>query len=76
MVFLTKMKHLAKKCFEGDLTLPKGVFWLIGINCLLAGVVYGLVLAPATHGIAIGSNNDSYERCTWATGGEEEDEEA
>lgn len=74
MVLVTKMKHLAKKCFEGDLTMPKVIFWLVGIVCVLAGIVYGLCAAPLTHGITIGSNNGNcdYNECIW--GGEEKEE--
>jgi len=68
-----KMKKLAKQCFVGELTMPKAILWLIGINCVLAGIVYGLVIAPVTHGITIGSNNGNYDNCIW--GNEEKDEE-
>ena len=71
MVLKLKLKNLAKKCFEGDLTMPKVIFWLIGIECLLAGIVYGLCIAPLTHGVTIGSNNGNY----WGYGEEKEQEE-
>lgn len=77
MVLKLKLKNLAKKCFEGDLTMPKVIFWLIGIECLLAGVVYGLCIAPLTHGVTIGSNNgnSNYDKCMWEYGEEKEQEE-
>lgn len=52
-----KMKELARNCFEGELTLPKAVIWLVGGVCLLGGMVYGLKTAPMTHGMMICSNN-------------------
>ncbi|MDE6924312.1 MAG: hypothetical protein K2O97_12760 [Acetatifactor sp.] len=73
MVTVMKMKRLAKQCFEGDVTMPKVILWLICIICALAGIVYGLCAAPLTHGITIGSNNINYDDCIW--GNEEEDEE-
>lgn len=53
------IKRWMKTCFEGDLTMPKLTFWLAAAVCLLAGVVYGLMAAPRTHGIHknIGCNN-------------------
>ncbi len=56
-VMLIAIKKMAKKCFEGETTMPKVNFWMIGIICLLAGIVTGLLAAPATHGIIIGSNS-------------------
>ncbi|MCM1189880.1 MAG: hypothetical protein NC541_11370 [bacterium] len=52
-----KMKEWAKCCFEGELTVKKTTLWMIGLICLLGGIVYGLKTAPLTHGINIGSNN-------------------
>ena len=52
-----KWKEMWVKCFEGELTLPKVMIWLIGAVCLLWGIVYGLKTAPRTHGVMIGSNN-------------------
>ena len=77
MVLKLKLKNLAKKCFEGNLTMPKVIFWLIGIECLLAGIVYGLCIAPLTHGVTIGSNNgnSNYDKCVWGHGEEKEQEE-
>ncbi|MCM1541913.1 MAG: hypothetical protein NC121_11715 [Blautia sp.] len=80
MVLKLKLKNLAQKCFEGDLTMPKATFWMIGVICLLAGIVYGLCVAPLTHGVTIGSNNGNYDNkydgCVWGPGekGEEEEE--
>ncbi len=79
MVLKMKLRNLAKKCFEGELTMPKALFWLIGITCVLAGIVYGLCAAPFTHGVSIGCNNNNgkYDNCIWGTDEEsEEDEEA
>ena len=73
MVLKLKLKNLAKKCFEGNLTMPKATFWLVGIVCVLAGIVYGLFAAPLTHGVMIGSNNGNCAGCM--CGSDEEDEE-
>lgn len=70
-----KMKRLAKQCFEGDVTMPKVILWLICIICVLAGIVYGLCVAPFTHGIAIGSNNGNYSECIWGSEEREEEDE-
>ena len=76
MVLKLKLKNLAKKCFEGDLTMPKVIFWLIGIVCVLAGIVYGLCVAPLTHGVTIGCNNgNTYDKCIWGFEDKEEKEE-
>ncbi len=48
-----KMKEL----FDGECTLTKREVWLIGVCCLLFGVVYGLLKAPLTHGVKIGCGN-------------------
>jgi len=56
-VFVIAMKKMAKKCFDGDLVMPKVNFWMLTAICLLAGTVFGLLAAPATHGIIIGSNS-------------------
>ena len=77
MVLVMKLKKLAKQCFEGDLTMPKAIFWLIGLNCMLAGIVYGLCIAPLTHGVTIGSNNgnSNYDKCVWGFEEKEDKEE-
>lgn len=57
------LRKLTKTCFEGELTMPKVNFWLAGAVCLLAGMVYGLLAAPMTHGLNIacssGNTNNS-----------------
>ena len=65
MVVLRKMEKLARKCFEGELTMPKVTFWLIGAVCLLGGIVYGLCTAPLTHGVTIGCNNGNLSGSTF-----------
>lgn len=60
---LEKVKNLTKQCFEGDVTVTKVTLWLIGVSCLLAGVVYGLCIAPWTHGVTIGCNNGCHNTC-------------
>lgn len=51
------LKKLTKRCFEGEMTMPKVNFWMAGTICFLAGIVLGLLSAPMTHGIRIGCNN-------------------
>lgn len=55
------LKKWRSTCFEGEVTMPKVNFWLVGAVCLLAGIVYGLVLAPMTHGVMIACNNGNSE---------------
>ena len=51
--------------------MPKVDFWLVGAVCLLAGIVYGLLAAPMTHGLNIACNNgNTNNSCK-----DEEDEE-
>ena len=58
---LTEWKEKALDTINGDLTLKKLDFFLIGAICLLAGICIGFLTAPLTRGIriAIGSNNGS-----------------
>lgn len=70
-----KVKSAVCRCFEGDLTMPKVNFWLIGAVCLLAGIVYGLLVAPATHGVTIGSNNGNQSGCVFGVRKEDEENE-
>ena len=72
MILKLKLKNLVRRCFEGDLTMSKVMLWLICTVCMLAGIVYGLCMAPFTHGISIGSNNRNYDRCFWSPEEEEE----
>lgn len=71
---LEKLKKLEQQCFEGEVVMPKVMFWLIVLVCLLAGVVYGLRVAPMTHGMTIASNNGNQSHCSW--GGKCEKEES
>jgi len=56
-VFLISVKRFVKKYCDGEVTMPKLNIWMLGLICLLTGIVFGLLTAPATHGIVIGSNN-------------------
>ena len=60
-----KLKKLVHTCFYGEITLPKVTCWLAAAACLLAGIVYGLRVAPFTHGMTIGSNNGNSGNCNW-----------
>lgn len=71
-----KLKNFTKQCFEGDVTMPKVVLWLVGGICLLAGIVYGLCMAPMTHGVTIGSNNGNTTDCIWDAKEDDEETEA
>lgn len=55
----TELKEKTTCLMTGELTLTKLDFFLIGAICLLAGICIGLLTAPLTHGVAIGSNNMS-----------------
>lgn len=68
---LEKVKRLAENCFGGDTIVSKRDLWFIGGICFLAGVVYGMLLAPWTRGVQIGCNNGNGCCC----GDFEEDEE-
>ncbi len=56
-VIVLTMKRMVKKCFDGEVAMPKVNFWMIGLICLLTGIVCGLLAAPLTHGVIIGSNS-------------------
>lgn len=51
------MKEKIISLFKGEVTISKLDLWLIGGLCLFTGVVFGLVKAPWTHGVTIGSYN-------------------
>ena len=72
---LKKMKKLMQQCFEGEVTMSKMMLWLIAFVCLLAGVVYGLRIAPMTHGVTVASNNGNQSHCIWGAKDEAEKEE-
>lgn len=48
---------LVNTCFEGEVIIPKTTLWMIGMICLLSGIVHGLLAAPWTHGVNIACNN-------------------
>ena len=52
-----RLQALRKAWFEGQLTMPKTYIWLTGLICLLGGVIWGLRMAPMSHGVTIGSYN-------------------
>ncbi len=61
---IEKCRKLMTNCFEGDVTLPKLTLWMTVIACLSMGVAYGLLMAPWTRGVTIGSNN-GHENCSF-----------
>ncbi|MCM1553539.1 MAG: hypothetical protein NC092_12720 [Butyrivibrio sp.] len=72
---LERCKEVLNNCFEGDVTLTKLTLWLLAALCFTAGIVYGLVLAPWTRGVAIGCNNVKQDDCCFGGGCMQEDEE-
>ena len=76
MMILLKLKKLSHQCFDGEVTMPKVMLWMVGAICLLAGIVYGLCIAPMTHGVTIGSNNGNHSNCVWESEKKDEEEEA
>ena len=53
----TELKERTCKALEGEVTLSKVDFCLLGAVLLLAGICLGLLAAPFTHGVSIGSHN-------------------
>ncbi|MBO5166342.1 MAG: hypothetical protein IJX66_04460 [Lachnospiraceae bacterium] len=60
---MEKVKEVAKNLFCGETIVNKRDLWFIGAICFLGGIVYGLVTAPWTHGVTIGSNNGNGCSC-------------
>ena len=57
-----KIKETAVKLFTGEITVQKRELWMAGAICLLLGIVIGLIKAPLTHGVTIGSHNGNNSR--------------
>lgn len=55
----TELKERTCKALEGEVTFSKLDFFLLGAILLLAGICLGLLTAPFTHGVSIGSHNGS-----------------
>ena len=55
----TQLKEKTTELMRGELTLTKLDFCLIGLICLFAGIVIGMLLSPITRGfdISLFSNN-------------------
>lgn len=53
----TELRERTCKVLEGEITLSKLDFCLLGAVLLLAGICLGLLTAPFTHGVSIGSHN-------------------
>jgi len=51
------MREKITNMFTGDYTISRREFWIIVAACTLLGIVIGLLKAPFTHGVTIGSNN-------------------
>ncbi len=54
---ITELKQRTTELMEGNVTLSKLNFFLLGAVMLLAGICLGLLAAPLTHGITVGSHN-------------------
>lgn len=54
---LTELKERTAELMEENVTLNKLDFFLLGAVLLLAGVCLGLLAAPITRGITVGSHN-------------------
>lgn len=67
--FKLKCRNLYEKCFVGEKVLDKSTLWLVCAVVFMAGLVYGLLIAPLTHGVTIscgnnnGSNNSNNRGC-------------
>ena len=70
------MRKKMEELFEGEVTITKREIWLMGACCLLAGIVYGFLKAPWTHGVKIGSDNGSYCSYENKTSGKKEEKDA
>lgn len=58
VVLKRKAEKLMQTLFSGEVTCSKTHLWLVGIICVLAGIVYGMcVSGPWAHGVTIGSFN-------------------
>ena len=54
---ITELKQRTTELMEGNVTLSKLNFFLLGAVMLLAGICLGLLAAPLTHGITVVSHN-------------------
>ena len=54
---MKEWKEKTADIMKGELTLTRLDFFLITAIMLLAGICLGLLTAPYTHGVSIGSNN-------------------
>ena len=53
----TELKEMTGDFMRDEITFTKLDFCLLGAVLLLAGICIGLLTAPFTHGISIGSHN-------------------
>lgn len=67
-----RFRQLREALFDGDVTLSKTDFWLAALVCLLAGIVFGFLKAPWTHGVTISSNNGNQKHYYGARADEEQ----
>ncbi len=70
----TKCDEWKEKMLDGEITMEKTTFWLLLAVILLAGILYGLLTAPMTHGVTIGCNNNCVPE-DFFDGDEDEDED-
>ena len=71
---LKALKGLTRFVMEENLTLSKIQHQVLGSVFLLAGICLGLLAAPFTHGIAIGSHNGCNSGNQYGSDSDEEEE--
>ncbi len=66
--FKESCRKLRETCFEGEISMAKKSLWMLGILCLLVGIIHGLRMAPMTHNVLIGCGNGNGSGCGNANG--------
>lgn len=54
------MREFFEDLFIGEVEINKRELWMLGGLCFFAGIAIGLLKAPWTHGVTIGSNNGNH----------------
>ncbi len=58
---MEKVRETTQKLFCGETIVNKRDLWFLGGLMFLAGVIYGLILAPWTKGVSMGCCNGNNE---------------
>lgn len=69
------MAEKCKKLFKGEVTIKKRDLWLLGLDCVLLGVVIGFIKAPLTHGVTISCGNNNGNMTNYGKTEDQEEEE-